>query len=86
MFARVASTLSREDVDPLAEKRNGKPIEGTWMTVLLAVMKDKPWEEVKVIIDGLRPGLVALRWEWGIHFEVPAGTVSYSYQRNPVFR
>jgi hypothetical protein len=34
MFARVASTLSREDVGPLAEKRNGKPIEGTWMTVL----------------------------------------------------
>jgi hypothetical protein len=51
MFARVASTLSREDVDPLAEKRNGKPIEGTWMTVLLAVMKDKPWEEVKVILS-----------------------------------
>jgi hypothetical protein len=53
---------------------------------IVAVMKDKPWEEVKVIIDGLRPGLVALRWEWGIHLEVPAGTVSYSYQRNQVFR
>lgn len=33
---------------------------------ILAAMKERPWEEIQDVLDGLRPGLVQLGWEWGM--------------------